>query len=207
MRLGASYGFGWTRVWFGNYGTFDFERHTVALSAEYRATERITLAASAGAVLGGGIGGITDAGLARRWRVEPGWALGAGASWRLLDGEGSRPFLLATFSFGVSSARTSLLGDDGQPAGNAPSMLSADFRGGLLLGKSIAGVLSPYLLARLFGGPVLWRAENVDRFGTDIFHYQIGLGAVLSLGRRVDLGFEFVALGERSLSGSVAIAL
>ena len=63
---------------------------------------------------------------------------------------------------------------------------------------TIAGVVTPYLLARAFGLPVLWRYLGASTVGNDAYHYQLGLGAVVRL-HAFDVEVEGVPLGERAI--------
>lgn len=73
------------------------------------------------------------------------------------------------------------------------------------MGKTIAEVFTPYMLARAFGRPILWRYQGDYTVGNDKYHYQLGAGAVLRIGR-FDLAAEGVLLGEKALVGSVGYA-
>ena len=47
-------------------------------------------------------------------------------------------------------------------------------------GKPFYDMLSPYVVARVFGGPILWSAFGGDRQGTDRYKFQFGLGLVVT---------------------------
>ena len=46
-------------------------------------------------------------------------------------------------------------------------------------------IFTPYVTARVFGGPVYWRLDGADVTGTDLYKYQVGGG--LSLIARTEL--------------------
>ena len=60
------------------------------------------------------------------------------------------------------------------------------------MGTTLWDAFSPYVLARIFGGPVFWRYAGQAVTGTDVYHYQFGAGFALSLARTVDVFVEGV---------------
>jgi hypothetical protein len=129
---------------------------------------------------------------------SPGPSASLGAAWRLLDAPSY--FLLLTGVVSFTANRTALTG--------APSVsyTAFDLRLGGELGLNLVNVLHPYVLARAFGGPVFWNYEGKDVTGTDIHHYQLGLGLALGLPAKLGLFVEAVPLGERAISGGVSLA-
>lgn len=123
-------------------------------------------------------------------RVSPGPLGAVLTSFRPLDEGDVAPFLLLTGSVAASVARTT-------PSGGGPSStLSAfDLRLGVVSGKTFAHVVTPYVLARAFGGPVFWSFGGQSVTGTDANHYQLGAGVSVRVGR-VDFVAEGVPLGE-----------
>jgi len=110
------------------------------------------------------------------------------------------PFVLLTGSAAASVAWTT------PPGGGPSSTLSAfDLRLGVVAGKTIAHAVTPYLLARAFGGPVFWSQAGRSVTGTDANHYQLGAGLSVRVGR-VDLVVEGVPLGELGLVAGVGFA-
>ena len=73
-----------------------------------------------------------------------------------------------------------------------------DGRVGIAVGKTIARTVSPYVALRAFGLPALWTYQSTSVTGTDAFHYQVGAGFSLRLGK-ADLMLELVPLGERAV--------
>jgi hypothetical protein len=136
----------------------------------------------------------------RRFSIDTGWVGAVAFAWRLLEGEGYAPFLLSSVSFSASSARTE---DDA--SGAAAHLTALDLRGGLTAGKTFWGVLSPYASLRVFGGPVFWSYDGEDIGGSDKYHYQPAVGAVVTLGP-VDLYAEWAFLGERALAGGAGVS-
>ena len=68
------------------------------------------------------------------------------------------------------------------------------------------GVVAPYLLARGFGGPVFWTLDATSVTGTDVYHFQVGAGASVTIGG-LSVMLDVAALGERSASLSVSYRL
>jgi hypothetical protein len=135
-----------------------------------------------GAILGGTLGG---------YDVSPGFSVVAAGSWlALYEGE-VRPFVLLSLSASVSTATT----DVGR-------VTAVDLRGGVVVGKTFFERLTPYLVARVFGGPVSWNGLT----GGDQHHYTIGGGATLRLPGGFDVLAEGMALGERSVAIGVGLS-
>jgi hypothetical protein len=154
--------------------------------------------------VGGAIGSTVAGSLAIQglsFGVSPGPLAAFTASFRAIDEGRVAPFLLFTGSLGASLSWTTLSGTPG----NAQALWSFDGRVGAAAGKTIANVVTPYLLARAFGLPVLWRYGGQSTVGTDAYHYQVGAGVVVRIGR-VDLLAEGVPLGERAVVGGAGLA-
>jgi hypothetical protein len=75
-----------------------------------------------------------------------------------------------------------------------------DLRFGTVVGTTVWHLLTPYIVGRVFGGPVYWRYLGAPIVGTDDHHWQVGGGLSARLGRRVDLFAEGVPLGERGVT-------
>jgi hypothetical protein len=161
-------------------------RSAALLTAAYAPTARLRLQMSAGAGLDGELrmpNGTHD--------FAPGPAAAIGVGYRLL---GNKPFLALTGVLSASTTRTRRADD--------PSVryTAFDLRIGAALGATFFEALSPYALARVFGGPVLWRYQGEAVTGTDTRHYQLGLGVAWLIAERVNVFVEGVALGERGLT-------
>ena len=83
------------------------------------------------------------------------------------------------------------------------SLIAADARVGAALGRRV-GPVSPYLLARAFGGPVFWTLDDEDTVGSDRYHVQLGAGASLALGDAWTVLVDVSALGERAASVGIS---
>jgi hypothetical protein len=125
-----------------------------------------------------------------------------GGSYRLLDAKGARPFVLATVGLTMSSTRTEMEGG----AQTRAQYTAFDARGGGAVGWNIAHVLTPYVLGRVFGGPVYWMYQNQKETGTDVYHYQLGGGLGIQLRNGFDIFAEGVPLGELGFSAGIGFS-
>ena len=133
--------------------------------------------------------------------VRPGYLAAMTASWPIVDGAGKSPFVLGSLTAGMSHVTTT----ERTPGARAIGLTAIDARLGVAVGKTL-GPASPYLLARAFGGPVLWKYADSDVTGTDRHHYQLGLGLVVKMPAHIDLSAEFVPIGEKALAVSTGRA-
>jgi hypothetical protein len=191
---GASAIYTSTAIEFTGNLRFPETRNAVAAALAYQPTRRWTLQLAAGGVFGGRLSTPTG-----NYEFSPGATAAVGASWRAV--EGSRPFVVVTSTLSGSFASTQLEG-----AGPSTGYQAFDLRVGGLVGTTIAQVLKPYAVARVFGGPVFWRYQGMAVTGGDTHHYQVGAGLTVVLARRVSLFAEGIPLGERSLAGGAALA-
>jgi hypothetical protein len=151
----------------------------------------LRLQASAGAGLAGELhmpNGVHD--------FSPGPTAAVGVGYRLLSGQ---PFLAFTGVLSASSARTRrATGED------SVQYTALDLRLGAAFGATFFDTLSPYALARVFGGPVFWRYAGEAVTGTDVRHFQLGAGVAWLIAARVQVFVEGVPLGERALTGGAS---
>jgi hypothetical protein len=120
----------------------------------------------------------------------PGPAVSVAGSYRLVDGRGAAPFVMLGASLAASGLGTREIG-----TGDTENMYAFDGRLGVTVGKTIAGIVSPYVAARAFGLPVLWNFQGQNITGTDKYHYQVGAGVALRLGP-ADILAEWAPFGE-----------
>ncbi|MBP8809635.1 MAG: hypothetical protein KBG48_24915 [Kofleriaceae bacterium] len=144
------------------------------------------LRGSVGAVLGGelthegrrhdvGPGVVAAFGVARQW-VRSGWVI--------------------TGSAALAASRVTTT----EAMAGAPTvpLWATDLRLGATVGRPL-GPVSPYLLARGFGGPVLWELDGEDLTGTDTSKFQLGVGATIAIGAAA-VAIDVAAVGERAAS-------
>ena len=172
----------------------DQTRGLVLGEVAYLPTKTLGLEAGAGVALDGSLetGGATH-------DFSPGPAAVVGIAFRLLD----EPRYFAHLTSQVSAvwSRTQHDSDPSVPYS------AYDLRLGGELGLNLAEILHPYLVGRVFGGPVFWRYRGESVTGTDIHHYQLGLGVGIALAGRVALLAEAIPLGEQALSLGLSASL
>jgi hypothetical protein len=163
-------------------------------SFAYAPTCRVALHAALGAAVGGEL--TMPAG---RYFFSPGPMGLLGVSWQIVEG---RPFLSLSADLSFAAATTELDGSSGR----ATDYDAFDLRGAARFGTTLFDILTPYALARAFGGPVFWRYQGAAVIGTDVSHYQVGGGFVLVAARQFDVFVEAAPLGERAVAAGAALA-
>lgn len=209
-RLSASYAFTSTTILFGDGRRADLTRHAVFGGVQLPLTQSGKLTAQLGA--GGIVAGDLVHGAAHD-TMGPGFSAFTGIAWRVVDGHDAIPFvqLTGTLSFTHALTRTDDRGTrtDGSTSPNAQPETSRftalDLRLGAIAGYPIAnGVFTPYVTARVFGGPVAWRFDGETVTGTDLYKYQLGGGLSLALfDRKLDVFAEGIPLGERGVAAGI----
>jgi hypothetical protein len=202
-HAGASGVYTSTAIRFAGTQTDAETRGSLVASLAYQPTPRLSFQLAAGATLGGKL--ETPAG---RYDFSSGPTAAVGASWRAVTG--TRPFVLVTsnLSFSAATTRPSAAGGAGASNASDPAATYAafDLRVGALVGTTLWHVLSPYGVARVFGGPVFWTYQGASVTGTDTHHYQLGAGLTVNVARRANVFAEGIPLGERALSAGAAFA-
>ena len=187
-RLGAAYAYTYTTLKFNDSGTIDYvdmKKLALEVFLERRLGERLTGSFGIGASLAGHL--YT---LGSTYEILPGPVVSAALSYRVLDGRRAAPFVLVGGSLGASALGTRQIGSQ-----DSETMYAFDGRVSATVGKTIAGIVSPYLAARGFGLPVLWNIQGRDVTGSDKYHYQVGAGVSVRLGE-ADLLAEWMPFGE-----------
>ena len=169
----------------------DLTERMVLAGVGFRLSEEWSMHFAAGGIVDGEVDDRTGA-----IGVGPGAIAGVSASWRVLPARGARPFVDLTAALAGSWAST----DTGH-------LVALDARGGASVGWVIAGIVSPYMAVRAFGGPVFWEDEGESRTGSDRYHYQVALGTSVDIARTVGLFVDWAPLGERAVSAGVSLAL
>jgi hypothetical protein len=191
-RLGATLGAFDTTIVFGERRA-KLRQEALAVSFDHRWSPKVTLQAAVGGVFGGRVlfGG--------EYHELSGIMASVAGSYRFLDDKGARPFVIGTFSFGMSFLGTSYRNVDA-------SITAADARFGLVVGKSLGEHFAPFAVARAFGGPVRWSREDETLVGSDLYHYNLGVGALLLAGRGVDAAIEVSFLGEKRVTTGLGLS-
>jgi hypothetical protein len=197
-RVGLNAGAFASDITFGGKIDPYIERRSVSASFEYHPNLDSTFSFGAGAGLGGRMDFDNAHAPPTRVSIDPGWLLSFAYSRRLMNGLGSKPFMLLSFSGGFAGAATHLT----EPAAPGPSeqLLTGDIRAGLTVGKTFFRTISPYGSLRVFGGPIIWKYQGKSELGTDTRHVQIAAGMVTSLPKNFDLFAEVAPLFERGVT-------
>lgn len=204
IRLSSSYAYTNTTILFlGGDRRTDLTRHAAFVAGEVP----LSRSASSSFALQFGAGGIGNGSLvsnatatnpSRIYDIGPGFSAFTGIAWRALDAKEWTPFihLTATLSFSHAATRSAVSND---------RYSAVDFRFGAIVGKTLGDSgITPYIAARLFGGPVFWRLDGQAVTGTDLYKYQLGGGLSVALfDRRIDLFAEGIGLGERGIAAGV----
>jgi hypothetical protein len=168
------------------------ERRAATASLSYRVNETVNLQVGAGATLGGRFVFGQE-----RFSLDPGWIASLAGTWKVFGKERGDAFLLAGAALAASG------GAARDARGVAENMYAFDFRASAIAGKTFFDVLSPYLVVRAFGGPILWKLRGEDQIGGDKYHVQVGAGLVVALPAGFDAFAEGVPLGERAAVAGV----
>jgi hypothetical protein len=161
-------------------------------------SDRVSLTIGAGSLV---LGHITWAHGSRA--LGPGWLGSFSASFRVVDEKRIVPYVLLAASTSATGTVTRQRPTD-EP-GARGTYIGVDFRFGVTLGKTFARVFSPYIAARVFGGPVIWHERGTTMVGTDIYHFQPAIGAAFLLPAHLDLFVEGQPYFERGVSGGIGI--
>ncbi|MCC6995335.1 MAG: hypothetical protein IT370_12055 [Deltaproteobacteria bacterium] len=185
----------------------DLAEASVSASVGYHPGPKYGASLGLGAILGGRIDSDTRDGSragAGEGDIDPGFLATLSGTWLARYETERGPFVMASLSLGFSTTTA-----DSEADGGAPHRLtSGDARVGVMVGKTY-GRLTPYLVVRAFGGPVLWTLDGEAVSGGDVHHYTIGLGSSLRLPARlgrVDGFLELMPLGERSASAGLSLS-
>jgi len=192
--IGVAGGSTWTALRFDGSLRAEQTRSLVLAQLAFLPARNLALEAGAGAALGGSL--TTANG---RHDFSPGPAAVLGVAYRLLDAPGYFAHFTSQLSFVWSRTRR---GDEASVPYSA-----YDVRLGGEAGLNLVEILHPYVVARAFGGPVLWRYQGEAVTGTDLHHYQLGAGLSVGLGGRVSVLVEAIPLGEQALSAGLSVSL
>ena len=190
-HFGANGVFTSTNMHFSGGVRGDETRYAALAALSYSPTARLTFSGGAGAVLGGSLA-MQDG----RHTFDAGPIFSLGASWRVVE---RAPFVVLSSQLTFSDSRTT----NGSQSANYAAF---DLRVAAVVGFTFANIVSPYAVARAFGGPTYWHYQGAAVTGTDAYHVQLGAGVALRVGSQFDLFLEGIPLGERAVSAGVGAA-
>jgi hypothetical protein len=163
------------------FGGTPVPEEQLALSGvlEWRVSPRWSLQLAAGGLLGGRLGDAPSG---------AGVVGSVAASFLALEQGPAWPFLQLSASGSASGF--------GASAGTAVAL---DVRAGLVVGYTLWQRVTPYLVGRVFGGPVFYAGGT----GSDASHLQAGVGLVVGLPWGLDLSAELDPFGEQRVTGGL----
>jgi hypothetical protein len=172
--VGASGGAMRTHIEFDE-GTFELTEQAVTVFAGYSAPSGWSYRGSLGVIVDGSIDDHD---------MTPGGVGAAGISRQWVVG---RFFITGSASASVAIA-----------SANDERFTAGDFRIGAIVGRTF-GIVSPYVLARGFGGPVWLTVDGTSTVGSDTRHFQLGAGLSLTTSS-LTIVVDVSALGEQAAS-------
>jgi hypothetical protein len=180
-----------TEINFDDDQTFDLEQQAITAFGGYTLRSGWSLRLSAGVITGGSLE-RDDAPV--RFDLRPGGMVGFAGSRQWTPGDGLW-FVTGTGSFSMALASTRMEG-----GGPSERFLAGDLRIGAIAGRTFADRISPYLLARAFGGPVFWTIAGDSVSGGDASHVQLGAGLSVALPWKLTATVDVSAVGEQAAS-------
>jgi hypothetical protein len=187
-RAGASGGGFSTTVVFEGDQEVDVQQATISAIVGYQLSTHTGLVASAGAILGGTVDSSSEG------DVGKGVTASVTATFLPFFETESRPFILGSVTLGHS--RTTAVSDDGM----SHDWTATDARLGIMVGKTFAERIVPFVAARGFAGPVFWTLGGEEVGGSDLYHYAVGGGMSYRIPGKLDIFAEAMGLGEKSAS-------
>jgi hypothetical protein len=187
-RIGVSYGYTSSVLFFSDGSRAATERHAVMASYEHPLKGHWTFEAGAGSLLGGSVDSAS---------FSPGVLAAVSLSHLIVQPHGRyvSPFVLLSFALAGVWAKTTIT-----------DYVAFDFSASVAAGMSLKlkrQAFTPFIAGRLFGGPVFWNGA----VGTDAYKYSLGPGLALSFEHsRVGLSFGCSLLGEKNIKAGASVA-
>jgi hypothetical protein len=163
-------------------------QYAVTATAGYATATQWSFRGAIGAVIDGHLEGA-----GRTHDIGPGIVVAVAAAKQFAFGD-----WFVTGSLGAAVSRTST--DEETAGAGRRTLIGLDLiRLGVMGGRRF-GIVSPYVMARGFGGPVSWTLAGMDVTGSDTSKFQLGAGATVTAGSGVSLLLDVSALGERAVT-------
>lgn len=192
--VGATYGLNEPALRFDGEADYDLLEHAAVGSIGYRLAPRTIVQFAAGAIFAGEMTGE-----GRSYDLGPGFTMRLSAAHQWIGRSDEVPFFTTTLAYTFSTLRAT------ETTGAKETLSASDLRIGTLFGMTFRDLVSPYLSARAFVGPVELTQDGRDRQGTDRRKYALGLGSALTVDR-FELLVDATFFGERSLSVGASVA-
>lgn len=205
MRASVGLGVSRSDLIFSDGSSFAVKKSSLVYATDFVFSDRFAAEIAAGALLEGSLR-LTDGKSTSPIRsLGPGWVGAASASWTVVKQDHYVPYVVLSGTFAATRTRTRAEPTSG--VGSRGSYLGIDFRFGATLGETFWNVLSPYVAVRVFGGPVITTDADETLLGTDKYHVQPALGALVLLGHGVDFFAEGAPVLERGLTAGIGLRL
>lgn len=188
FHASVSGGYSYSDLIFFDGDEVGFEKASVLYGSDFVLSPRVLLSIGAGGVFFGRLTLPPKLGRGRDRSLAPGWIASVAATFRVVDDQGPVPYVLLTASAGAMHAATRE--HPTELPGVRGAYTGVDLRFGVTIGKTFADVVSPYIAARVFGGPVIWSEAGEARLGSDLYHFQPAFGLSLILPQGLDVFAE-----------------
>ena len=175
-----------------NKSDYRFDQSAVLATVGYRLSSGWNLRGAVGAILAGSL--EADDASQRGFDMNTGLVMSIAGSRQWTFGDAY--FVNGSLSFAGASTSTR----EAMTTGDDIGLSSFDLRLGAVAGRTFFDIWQPYLLTRLFAGPVLWQVDGQDLAGGDRFHFQFGVGSSLATSFGLLVTADVSVLGERSAS-------
>ncbi|HWO22209.1 MAG TPA: hypothetical protein VNO30_25795 [Kofleriaceae bacterium] len=183
-----------TTLSFAGDREFDMLQYALSTSIGYIGGSGWSMRASLGVVLDGKLVGQEDT-----HDIELGIMGGASIArqWQFGD-------WFVTGSFGVAASRSETVASTD---GATVLLTGVDWlRAGVVVGRTL-GFASPYVMARGFGGPVLWRLNDKYVKGSVVDKFELGGGVNVTTESGASFLVNISVLGERTVSFGMSYRL
>lgn len=196
-------GYAYTDLVFLDGSELGFSKASTLYSSDFLLSPSVLLSVGAGGVFFGKLELPPSLRRGDDRSLVPGWIASFAATFRVVKDEGALPYVLLSAS--ASALRSAIREQPAELPGVRGSYTGIDLRFGVTVGKTFADVVSPYVAARVFGGPVIW-TEQDDELGSDLYHFQPALGLSLVLPAHLDLFAECQPWFERGFTVGVGLS-
>ena len=205
MRASVGIGLSHSDLVFSDGTAFAVKKSSLVYATDFVFSDRFAAEIAAGALIDGSLRLTGGKSLSPIRSLGPGWVGAASASWTVLKQDHFIPYVVLSGTF--AATRTRVRAEPTRGVGSRGSYLGVDFRFGATVGETFWNALSPYLALRVFGGPVILTDAGKPVLGTDKYHVQPAVGALILLGRGLDLFAEGAPVLERGLTAGVGLRL
>ena len=193
--MSAAYGQYWAYLHFSDGWEPTLNEQTVVASAAHFWRSGWSLSLSAGAIVTGTIDGA-----GKPYEVYPGWLLSLRVGKEVLSERGAVPFIHIGLALSFSRV---LAHADGQ---GTTEVWASDAQFSMVVGYTLFGFWRPYLAPRVFGGPIFMEHDGQRVRGRDRYFFMAGVGMAFLLPAGFTIFVDGSPLGERAISGGLAVA-